>query len=123
VHPDEKQSVFPKNPGIPGDLKRRSEIMPCTTSTSSSPSTSPKQPEQAPIDLKNLGGLAKDPKDLAGDYSGYRLPANFGGRYGWAYVINLTPDDCTHILNKMAPGPKIRAALAWRLEQKKSEAI
>jgi hypothetical protein len=82
----------------------------------------------APIDFKSeiakvAKHLSQTVQERTNDFSDYRLPQNFGGRYGRAYIVNLTPDDCTHILNKMAPGPKIRAALAWRLEQKKSEAI
>ena len=38
IHPDEKQSIIPQNQGIPGDLKTRSEIMPYSSSPSSSPS-------------------------------------------------------------------------------------
>ena len=129
IHPDEKASQFPGPPDlnqeIPGDFKTSQEIMPYSPSPSFSPSNSPspKQPGQGPIDLKNLGGLAKGPESMAGDYSDYRLPKDFGGRYGRAYIVNLTPDDCRFILTTMRPGPKVRAALEWRIALKAAEAI
>lgn len=48
IHPDEKISVIPKNQGIPGDFKTRSEIMPFSSSPSSSTSPSPTPKQIAP---------------------------------------------------------------------------
>lgn len=127
IHPDEKRSVLPvcvKSPGISEEARKSPEITPVSFSPSSSFSPSPKQPEQAPIDLKNLGSLVKGPDSLAGDYGDYRLPLNFGGgKYSRAYVVNLEAETCEWLIKTFKPGPKVRAALQWRIDQKKSEAI
>lgn len=80
---------------------------------------------EAPIDLKNE--IAKIAKHLSqtveqrtGDYSDYRLPKNFG-RYGGAYVVNVPADECVFLIEKMNPGPKVRAALQWRIDLKSAE--
>lgn len=59
-------------------------------------------------------------KDAAG-FDQYRLPAGFG-KYGHAYVRNIPPDECRFIITTMKPGPKVKAALEWRINLKADEA-
>jgi len=123
IHPDEKISVFPAfqeeagdSPGISGDFKRSPEIMPYTRTPSTSTSTSPKQPGQGPIDLKKLA----DAKAFHGDFGSYRLPRNFG-TYGGRIVADIPADECLFLIQTMNPGPKVKAALQWRIDQKTAE--
>lgn len=50
----------------------------------------------------------------------YRLPKGFG-KYGSIHVVNIPADECQFLLDKMKPGPQVRAALEWRINLKKSE--
>lgn len=58
---------------------------------------------------------------VSGDYGDYRLPKNFG-RYGGVHVSNVPHDECQFLIDTMRPGPKVKAALEWRMAQKESEA-
>ena len=70
--------------------------------------------------IKKSASDVKTPSAV--DFSNYRLPKNFG-RYGGAYVVNIPPDECDFLIAQMRPGPKVRAALEWRIQIKKEESI
>ena len=54
------------------------------------------------------------------DFSNYRLPAKFGS-YGGVYVANVPHDQCQFLIDTMKPGPKVVAALRWRMKMKNDE--
>lgn len=120
IHPDEKQSVIPPPPTIPGDPRRSPAITPCSSSPSSSPSPSPKQPGQGPIDICEKVDKSVD-NYLKNDFSDYRLPLGFGGlQFSRAYLSNISVADCEHLL-RLSPGPKVKAALNWRINIVRAE--
>ncbi len=122
VHVDEKQSVIPENPGIPGETRKSGWIPPCSSSTSSVPSpsnsSSPKQP-QTPSAVDSL--IQSIRTEIPVDYSSWRFPRGFNHNYNGAHLINVPIDECRKLMNTPRLGKKIREALEWRINMKKQE--
>jgi hypothetical protein len=78
VHPDEKKSVIPAPPGIPGDPRRSPEIMPCSSSPSSSTSPSSKTTAPPAIDLTKGPLEQMEKRRIEAGLFESRLPFGFG---------------------------------------------
>ncbi len=65
--------------------------------------------------------IEKIKTDVPKDYHAYRLPQGFNAKYAGAYLLNIPADECAVLLNTPRLGAEIKAALTWRIEQKKLE--
>ena len=104
IHPDEKQSIIPKKQGIPGDLKINPEIMPSSSSTSSSPSPSSKLPQKSPS---------------AVDYSNCRI--SIGSKYPNVHLMSIPVDECVILLNTPRLSQDYKNKLSWKISQKTND--
>ena len=64
-----------------------------------------------------IDGIGRIPKD----YHAWRFPKGFNAKYAGAYLLNVPVDECSVLLNTPRLGKDIRAALEWRIEQKRLE--
>ncbi len=59
--------------------------------------------------------------DVPKDYFAWRFPKGFNAKYAGAFLINVPVDECGKLLNTPRLGMEIKAALEWRIEQKRLE--
>lgn len=77
------------------------------------------QPHGAPTAVDRL--IEGIETSVPRDYYAWRFPTGFNARYAGAYLNNVPADECVKLLNTPRLGQEIRAALEWRIAQKKME--
>ncbi len=59
--------------------------------------------------------------DIPKSFDAWRFPKGFNAKYAGAYLLNVPVDECEKLLNTPRLGAEIKAALEWRIDQKKLE--